>query len=472
MKAISRIWNSPTINTWGSFFVKALSLVLLIPLILNKFSTAEIAIWYLFSAIIGLQGLADLGFGSSFIRVIAYATGGIKDLESLGKKQYRNKGPNFVLLDNILSTMKFTYKKLTIYVAIFITIIGTLSVNKLINQSDMVFEAWLSWTIIIIVTTISFWGRTYSNYLQGANHITLLRRWEAILAFLSIISSAIVIFLGGKLLTLVIVHQSWVIINVFINKYLCNRLYHKKYNSIISQNINDIYNAVWKRAWRSGLGVLMSYGVIQSSGLIYAQIGTTAEIASYLLGLKIIQTISSFSRAPFYSKIPHMSRLFSENNIGKLLMTAQRGMFFSHVSYVIVFISVGLFFDEFLVLIQSNAAFVSESMWMLMGIAFFLERYGAMHIQLYSTSNQIIWHIANGVSGVLYILSSLLLFSKLGIYAFPIGMIVGNLGFYTWYSAIHAYKEFKMDFMSFESKTSLCPALGIIIYAIINKNLW
>ena len=106
--------------------------------------------------------------------------------------------------------------------------------------------------------------------------------------------------------------------------------------------------------------------------------------------------------------------------------------------YVFLFAITGILVPIFINLIGGNVKFLDMNMWVIFGFAFFFERFGAMHIQLYSITNKIIWHIANGISGSLYLLSSLLLYNFIGIISFPIGMLLGYLSFYSWYSA-HAF---------------------------------
>lgn len=97
----------------------------------------------------------------------------------------------------------------------------------------------------------------------------------------------------------------------------------------------------------------------------------------------------------------------------------------SHWAFVVGFAGTAFVVEPLLKLIGSNAAFPTPTLWAMMGAAFFAERFGAMHIQLYSTTNHIIWHIANGISGTVYLIVSLGLLTILGAYAFPIGIIVG-----------------------------------------------
>ncbi len=94
----------------------------------------------------------------------------------------------------------------------------------------------------------------------------------------------------------------------------------------------------------------------------------------------------------------------------------------------------------------------------------FAERYGAMHLNLYSTTNHIISHVANGVSGVVFVVVSALLVPRAGVYAFPAGLLAGNLGFYAWYSALHSYRAFNLRFWSFERWSMLPPLTIVLLY--------
>jgi hypothetical protein len=82
MPFLLRLWNSPTLTTWGSFGARSLGLVIVLPLVLKKFTTAEVALWQVFSTLINLQILAETGLGTTFSRLVAYAMGGAIELEN------------------------------------------------------------------------------------------------------------------------------------------------------------------------------------------------------------------------------------------------------------------------------------------------------------------------------------------------------------------------------------------------------
>ena len=79
--------------------------MLVLPLILSRFSTEEIVLWYLFNSIIILQLLADLGFSPTFSRVIAYSVAGASKLEDYrdGSAGQNGGAPNWGLIDRIWS---------------------------------------------------------------------------------------------------------------------------------------------------------------------------------------------------------------------------------------------------------------------------------------------------------------------------------------------------------------------------------
>ena len=90
---------------------------------------------------------------------------------------------------------------------------------------------------------------------------------------------------------------------------------------------------------------------------------------------------------------------------------AKRGMILAHWVYVIGFIAVGVVGEELLVFIGSNADFPSHLLWILLGVGYFSERYGAMHLQLYSITNHIIWHKINGITGFFIVFCTFFLFN-------------------------------------------------------------
>jgi hypothetical protein len=422
---------------------------------------------------LGLQFVVDAGFSPTFSRIITYLVGGV----GIDQLRRPNKTGTGVLdrndLNRVYSTMSSSYLWLGLAWTLLLLLVGTLALKKPISHVQDQRSAWVAWAVIIGVSYASFWGEKYVSYLMGLNQVALLRRWDTMAAIGAIVTSFLVLYLGGGLLWLVIGNQSWQLLKIVRNRWLARSAEDGMMRAFSKQPFNrQIFDAVWPSAWRSGVGVLLSYGVIQSSGIIYAQVGSTANVASYLLGMRFMQILTQFSSAPFNSKIPVYSRLYAEGKKGELLHIAQRAMRLSHWAFVIGFIGIEFAVQPLLRHIGSNVPFPGPLLWALMGLAFFAERFGAMHIQLYSTTNHIVWHIANGVSGTIYMAVSLGLLKVLGAYAFPIGIIAGYYGFYSWYTARCSYREFGLRPITYEKSSSLLPfgVLLVTLAAILIKS--
>ncbi|MBD1393333.1 hypothetical protein [Mucilaginibacter glaciei] len=467
---LKKAWNSPTLMTWMSYSTKALSLFGVLPLILKQFSAADIVLYYLFSTIVFLQSVADFGFRQTFTRIISYAFGGAKDIAVFSttntyKNSEQGTQPNVPLMGDIISTMKYIYLVLTAILFVAMTVFGTLSMIKPVADASNANQAWYCWVIILIVSCFNFYTKSYLNFLEGLNQIALVRRIETLTSIGSILSSMAVLYFAPTLLNLIIVSQFWVLIVSIRDWYLCtiiNDGFYKKVSKRLPFN-KVIFKKIWHPAWRSGIGGLMSAGVTNLTSIVYAQFGNTASVASYLLAIRIITQIKEVSMAPFYSKLPVLAIYRVNNDMVSLKAAIKRGMRLSHAVFIIGFIATSLLIGPLLRVIGSKTAFLDMNIWGLLGWAFYAQRFGAMHLQVYLTTNHVITHIADTVSGFLYIVAVYFLSKYIGVYAIPVGMLIGYLGFYSWYTTKFSYRSLNnTNFWQFERTVSV-PFVAILI---------
>lgn len=470
-KFIKKYWDSPTLNTWLSYSTKALSLFLVLPLLLHSFTPAQVALWYLFSTVISLQTLADMGFKITFTRMIAYGVGGAKDIANYTSGDVETHGsPNWELVGKVFSLMRHIYKRTTLFFLLLLVTIGSWSLIKPVSQVDNQLQAWLAWGVIVVISCLKIYGDIFSNYLEGLNKIAIVRRWEAITSIGAIFTSIIVLYYLKSLLWLVVANQAWVLINLIRDIILCHKVDNGVYKQLSVKQPFDkaLFKRIWAPAWRSGISGLMSNGLSNITSIIYAQIGSSGSVAGYLLALRIINQIRDISAAPFYSKIPLFAQLRAQNRMSELINKAKRSMFLSNMLFIIGAITFGLTAKYILSVMHSKVSFIDQQLWITLTVAYLIHRYGAMHIQLYSISNHIISHIADGISGVIFIVVVVALLHKLDLYAIPIGMIAGYLGFYAWYAGMHSYRFMRTKFFQFEVGASGLPFCILIIYVLIN----
>jgi hypothetical protein len=188
----------------------------------------------------------------------------------------------------------------------------------------------------------------------------------------------------------------------------------------------------------------MSQGVLQGLSILCAQSPDKAAAAGFLLAIRIQTALVGIANAPFYTKLPTLARWWSEGKLLQLSTVAERAMRLSLGSFVVPVIALQLLGPTFFESIHSKTPFPSPMLWWTLGLALLTERVGAMHLQVYSTTNHIIWHIANGGAGIIALALYALLSPSRGLMAIPIALLGGYSLFYTPISIYVALKTFPL----------------------------
>jgi hypothetical protein len=473
---LARLWNSPTFTTWGSLAVRLGGVVLVLPWVLATYPSAEVAVWQLFSSVFTLALIFDFGLAPTFTRMLSFARGGasLAAIQAMPGRA-RSTAPAAAeppvphtpdptaadTLANVYALLRWLYPRLGLGVVAVLGLIGSIAIDGPIAATAAPTQAWLAWAFVLLTTWAGFMGNAYAVALQGMNSIAVLRRWEAATGLAQIASTLAVLSLHGSLLALVASYQVWIVLNALRNVALMRTL-HPHLSHVRARRDRPLLRALWPATWRSGLGVVMGQGLIQSSGWAYAQIAPVAEVASYLLALRLITMVSQFAQAPFYSKLPRLAELQAQGARGQQLALAQKGMRAAHWVFAAGATALAVLAVPLLSLLHSKTAFVPASVWAVMCAAFFVERFGAMHLQLYSLSNHIVWHIANGVTGCLMLVLALLLYPHLGMLAFALAMLLAYAGFYAIYSVAHSRRAYHFNLWTFERSISLPPAVALL----------
>lgn len=460
---IRLLWNSPTFTTWASFGARAAGLVFLLPLILTRLSAQEVVVFLLFNLLLGLRVFADFGFGPTFIRYIAYAMGGVQSWDDLaqGKVKAGTGTPNLPLLAEIVGTLRSLFRWMTLALLLAYGLGGSWVVAAQVRALAHPAEGWAAWAVLLPTLAFSFWATQFALYLQGLNRVALLRRWEALFNLLGILTVCGALLLGGSLLEVVASTQLWATLAGLRNWYLARQQRDRWWaRHAPRQGTLPALRHLWGPAWRTGVGAGMSMGLVQLTGVVYAQMIQGQALAGLLLALRLMAMVVEFANAPFYSKLPLFSHFVSIGDRTSLQAAVRRGMQLAYAAFLGAWTGLGLLGPWALQTIGSKVAFPDPKLWALLGLAFLVHRFGAMHIQVCNVHNQVIMHIADGVSGVIYLAALLALTPFLHVLAMPAAQLVAYGGFYATYAASRSYSLLGTSFFRFERFAGM-PALSI-----------
>lgn len=471
---MQKVWGSPTLTTWANLATQSLSLIIVLPLVLAKLDVEEVATWYLFGTFISFQAVFQFGFTPTFTRLISYAMGG-SSLADIGKISERDKSgvnrvdnpqPNWATIDDLVSTSSKVFVAIGFLSLATLSFFGTPLVAGSISATKSPETVWMAWMVVCIATGTRLYGSHYISLLQGTNHVALAARWQTLFTLGGILSMIAVMIFTPSILALVVAQQIWVVGFVFANRYLSKRIFDGHFKNVEGNSFSwPAFRVAWPSVWKSGLGVGIGEGFVSALGVYYAQVGSAVGVASYLLGMRLIKALGQFSGAPFYTKIPVLAQLRAQHNHAALTSLAVSGMRLSHLVFISGVVLLGFTGSALLGVIKTDVPFPDAALWASLSIAFFLQRFGAMHIQMYSTTNRIIWHWVNGLQGIIVLSSALVLFPYLGVLGFGFALVLGNL-MYATISAFFSYKELESRILTFESKSigpSILLGLGLSI---------
>lgn len=452
-KSLSLVLKSAVLMTWANLLSRTLGLALLLPAILTMFPEADILLWYVLTTMVGLGLLFDLGFTPTFVRFVAYAKSGssVSEMVNIGKKVDAKSKEGLNADEGLPTVFKIidkNYTKLSITAFVFLLVIGSFFVQKPIADSSDVFYGWASWFVVILSTSFLLLGNKYVAVLQGAGLIAENQKVMLITSLFSTITAACALFLGGSLFLVICLYQGG---NAF--SYVLNRNLLKKHLPMyfdlpgnISNDDNEnlvagkLKKTISSSAWKSAVGIFMSVGLIHLSALAAANYLSTGEAASYLLALQFIRSISAFSQVPFYTKIPVLAKLYAQDKKTDIYDIAFKSEVQSLAFFSFCCLVAGLLFPILETHFSFNAAMPEGDLWVLLSIGILIERAGAIHIQIYSLTNHIIWHYVNGVTGVFMVAIFLILIENLGVLAFPVSLLVSYILLYFPISTFYATK--------------------------------
>lgn len=465
-------WNSPTINTWLNLGIQSLAFLVFIPLSVQKLDEASVGVFYLILSVIGLQTVFNFGFQPTFTRLISYASAGLLVDSMSDLRARRNKLPgeakdteNTDSLRRICSVMSLINRRLAWVTTLILCTFGSIAMIRPINQTPSMFDGWTAWSLIIIGTFVRIRFNSYPTFLTGKGEVALVQRWQALINGLSAGSMILVLLTSPELSKIIFAHQMWSVVGIFVFFRISKSYSHGAIRSWEgSKPDKKVMQTAWSNAWRSGLGMIGSRMTQQSLGFFYAQLGSSVSLASFLIGMRLIGTVENFGMAPFYSRIPRLNRLKAQNDHNRIEYLGSAGMRISHWCYCLGFLVTTLLGPIVLNHLDSTIRFPAYLLWFTLGLAFFMQRYGGMHIQLYSTTNHIIWHWVSLAQGCVILGSAAFLAPDHGTMGLAVALLVGN-SVYAFICSRASFAQLKCRPLRFESLVFIPPLFTFALFA-------
>lgn len=472
---VKKILHSPTYSTWVNLASRYAIFLVVTPFLLTRFSTNEIALWYLFNTVIAFSGMFDVGFAQTLIRYSSFLKAGAQTVDDLLQhKSAKDSGireatTNWRFFREVLFVYRHIYLLLTVVAAFVLVFPVTWLVRNTIFQSGFVADNFLAWGFTLLGVSFSLYGKQYDSVLRGMNFIPLINWWETGFNILLGLGYLVVLVISPRLLYLVIVLQ---LVSValplqkkrLIARYIPQLNYHSEDRFTFDKNI---FMACWQPTWKTGIMMSGTQGVNYFASIILSNFVPSNVLASYLFSQRILQICNRFSWAPFYSKIPVFNELRARKDILRLRRYTLSNL--NKSLFVLIFLTfvAGILVSRLLGIINANAQFVSSGLWVLMVGSIFFDRVQAMHGQIYMTTNDVRFYITALLSGGLYLLVLFVLISHFGAFAPPLAFLIANLAVNVWYNMKHSLFSLHLSFRKYLTTFLYKPVLAFMVSTIV-----
>lgn len=157
---------------------------------------------------------------------------------------------------------------------------------------------------------------------------------------------------------------------------------------------------VWGDVWRMGVGSAALAGSYQGVGIVLSQILSPGPLATFLLGHRLVQTVSVFSSIPFYSYIPQMAaaaRLGNRSEFEEQIKVRVPLTLFCLVAGLTILGHLG---SDLFTVFTPDILFPGRNLWVLFCCLAIVDRLAGLVGQINLVSGRIVIHIVNSLSAV------------------------------------------------------------------------
>jgi O-antigen/teichoic acid export membrane protein len=313
--------------------IRAGANLLLIPIVLIKLSSAELALWWVFVALGNFGNLADLGFGSTIHRIYNYLLAGADDFEAEGLREAKAAGPpNFEGISRLNATVRSLYLKISMGAMVLLGIGGTLSLLKPAAESGFTHKVWWLWAAYMVAIGYNLATSHWLLAVQGLNRVRDLQL-AYVLGGVSFVScAALLLFCKMGLLSMVIA--------TFVKGFIMHGRCHQIYRQVVPKPkqcvMSDahIVRKLWPNAYKFGILSIGSYCLTNGSILICSQILGKDITASFGLTVQIGYSMTNFAALWLTVKWPEITILRTQGRLEEMAVLFARRIALVMASFV------------------------------------------------------------------------------------------------------------------------------------------
>jgi O-antigen/teichoic acid export membrane protein len=432
---LKRVFSSAVAWSWLFNFLRLASGLILLPLVLRKFTTADLGMYYVLLSLSALVPLVDFGFGPTIGRFVSYAMGGATSFQTQGlAKPGNSPGPNFTLLWQLLFSSRALYRLLVFGLLLVLGAWGTYLVEMRIQETSSVLITRLAWLATLFAALFDIYSNWWVVFLRGTNNVVSAARID-VLAMAVRLGVAATLLLSGVGLLSVPVGS---LLGSFIQRYLARRRCLQLLSGHPPPNtaeFKEILRVLWPSTWRAGMIFVGSYLTVNANTAICLHsLGLRAN-AQYGLSVQLLNVIAGMAGVWTAVKWPIVAQYHARHDFTSVQRILRPRIWLQSLSFLSMAVVLLLFGPFLLAHFGSGKKVLPPEWFALLALGSFLD----MHLGFWTTvifiGNRLpfLWPVIAGNAFSLALSLTLIHFTQLGLGALVLGPLVAGSFFNYWY---------------------------------------
>ncbi|MCK5136590.1 MAG: hypothetical protein KAR19_12430 [Bacteroidales bacterium] len=441
MNMLKRVYHSPTMMSWASYFIRFGSALFVLPLILKLFTPVEQSFWFFINTIIGFAMLADSGFGGTLVRAVSYFHAGAEYLPR-NKKEYdeidkiEQGEPHFRNLVNLLTTANRIYIYLALFAVLILSTGGIAAVWNIFELSGHQTDIWVGYLIVIPYCFVMILEVKWSSLMRGLGYVAEEARFGAFQGLIRVIVFIVLLLLKLSVAYLIGFMLIEAIIRFFYLRWFVLKWFKEHEVVIENKRYFDpvIFRSIWAATWRTGLLFWGAYGIQSGTSILASQLDDPIMMANFLFTMRLFTFILNIARAPFYTNVPKIYKLAAEKDTGNLRKKSSEYMFIGFGVMIAGFVVLALFGNSLLEMLAIDTRFVPFGIFMIIAVTEILDLHASFHATIYTSTNHVPFVLPATISGALIILLGFQIMPLYGILGIVATKFVIQFMFNNWYA--------------------------------------
>ena len=445
-----RISKSDVIWNYLGVIMTLGSNLFLLPFVLQFLKSAELGLWYTFTAIGNIAILFDFGLKATMARNITYSWCGAEELVKYdAKKIPKGREPNYVLMDKLMKVTRIIYLIISVAALILLLSAGTVYIKFVSTELDFA-SVLVAYLVYLIGVFFNLYFGYMNSFLTGVGAIKENNIATVVSRALQLLVAFVMLYFGYGLISMAVSYCVFCAVFRVLSSFFFNRFESigknlKKYGAKLNQNdFVEIFKVVWHNAWRDGVVSFSTFLNSQATTLMCSAFLTLEATATYGLSTQIVNAVASVSVIYFSSFQSKMQELYIEREDEAL----KRRLSSTLLVYVLLFVAgsvavctVGI---PLLQMIKSDTKIDLLLLIALFAYMFFYKNHTLFASYLAGT-NRVIYTPAYVISSISMVVVSLLLliFTDLGVWSLVIAPFAVESVFNNWHWPLLVMKELK-----------------------------